>query len=306
MHPGPKSNQKRERIYIIFRWAGVFFGLIVLLIFASGFVFVSARALTQLLGITLLVAGVVALIQSNENLRGVEIISCRSSPVAAGEDAILELALRNFSERERIGLCIRSGWRVRPYFSAWLPVLDAHTTARVELRIPTSKRGRFEVPSLWVCSVMPMGLCFTWKVFSACGQYFVYPRPRGRSLHGMASAGDGWRGRNAGRGEDVTDHRPYTPGDLLSRLNWRVFARTGSLLVRTIEQEESGDAVLRWEDTAFLQDEENRLEQLSFWIVECLKEGRSFTMTLPNALGDLSSRNVAACRSALAVFGDFP
>jgi len=301
---------RRERIYLVPRWAGLVLACVILLIFALGFVLPGSRGLTQILGITLVVAAVVALIQTNENLRGVEITGCRSVPVAAGGEAVLELTLRNVSDRERVGLRVRQGlrwisaWRKRTDATAWVPVLEAGETGTARLGIPTGRRGRYEVPPLWVGSVMPMGLCFSWKVFPDCGEYFVYPVPRGLPLEN----GRTW-GKEAGvamdqGGEDVSGHRAYEAGDLLTRMDWRVFARTGKLVVRTLEESGGGEVTLRWADTHFLPEVEARLEQLSFWIAQCRHEGRAFTLLLDGGRGELNSNNVAACHEALATFGE--
>jgi uncharacterized protein (DUF58 family) len=306
-------KRKRERIYIVPSWAAVVFSVVILLVFAVSFVRPGEGGLTRTLGVALVVAGVVALIQGNDNLRGVEITGCRAVPVAAGEDVVLELGLHNGADRERIGLRVRKGarWRTawwrRAKVSVWVPVLDAGELQTVELVLPppTSRRGRYKVPELWVCSVLPMGLCFAWKVFSDAGEYFVYPAPRGIPLE------QAWRdGRMAGAlvtaggdSEDVSGHRSYVAGDLLSRMDWRVFARTGKLVVRTLEEGGGGDVALRWEDTDFLEGVEERLEQLSFWIAQCQAGGRSFTLELKGSGGGLGSRNVTACHEALAMFG---
>jgi len=302
------AAQKRERIYIIFRWSGLVFGLAVMLVFASGFAstFVAqgSRGLTQTLGIALVVAGVVALIQSNENLRGVEITGCRSAPAAAGEEVVLELVLRNSSDRERVGLRVRTGWRIRPSATAWLPVLGPRETATVQLRLPATRRGRFAVPTLWVCSIMPVGLCFAWKVFPEAGDYVVYPAPRGTPLDHGALGGEESGVRQGHGSEDVSGHRPYSPGDAMARMDWRVFARTGKLVVRAFEEGGGNEVVLRWEDTRFLKNTEERLEQLSFWVTQCVLENRSFTLVLGGAHGPLNSDNLAACHEALALFSE--
>lgn len=296
------AAQKHERIYIIFRWSGVIFGLGVLLVFASSFVALGARGVSQTLGIALVVAGIVALIQSNENLRGVEITGCRSLPVAAGEEVTLELIVRNSSDRERLGLRVRTGWRIRPHAGADLPVLGPLETATVQLRLPTGRRGRHQVPPLWVCSIMPVGLCFAWKVFPAVGDYLVYPTPRGVPLDHGALGGNEYGVRQGQGSDDVSGHRPYSPGDMLARLDWRVFARSGKLVVRAFEEGGGNEVVLRWEDTRFLKHNEERLEQLSFWVTQCVLEGRSFTLLLGGGHGPLNSDNLTACHEALATF----
>lgn len=287
----------RERVYIIFHWTGLVFGFLILLVFGSGYLWRDSGALTQTLGITLVVAGVVALIQSNDNLRGIEILGCRSVPTAAGEAVHLEVTVKNSADRERIGLTIRTGWRVRPRASVWLPLLEAGEIATVRLALPTNRRGRFPVPQLWVCSVRPVGLCFAWKVFPQTAAYDVYPAPRGRPLdQEMEAGGEGEADR-----DDVSGHRPYNPGDMLSRMDWRVFARTGELLVRTLEEGGEEEVLLRWTDTRFLKDPEARLEQLSFWMDQCAQEGRPFLLDLGGSQ-NLSSANLNACREALATF----
>lgn len=304
--------EKRERIYIVFHWAGLLFAFAVLFIFAMGFGFTNVRGLTQIFGIALVVAGIVTLIQSNDNLRGVEIAGCRAVPVPAGEDVVLELTLRNTSDRERTGLWVREGrqrkdwWRRRSWAATWVPVLEANESKVVRLKLPTTRRGRCKTPILWVSSVMPVGLCFAWKVFPDCGEYFVYPKPKGRPLGEVFGAGEeemgeaGMRSRESS--EDVSGHRPYQPGDILSRLDWRVFARTGNLLVRAMEEGRGDEVVLRWRNTEFLHDAESRLEQLSFWMMQCLHDGRTFTLDLENARGEINGENLVACQEALATF----
>lgn len=300
--------EKRERIYIVFHWAGLIFAFLVLFIFAMGFGFFYARGLTQIFGIALVVAGVVSLIQSNDNLRGVEIAGCRSVPVPAGEDVVLEVTLRNTSDRERTGLWVREGktrrdwWRKRSRVAAWVPVLEANESKVVRLRVPTVARGRYKVPVLWVSSVMPVGLCFAWKVFADCGEYVVYPKPKGRPLSEVFGAGEEELGvRQGGNSEDVSGHRPYQPGDGLARLDWRVFARTGNLVVRSMEDGGGDEVVLRWRDTEFLKNEEARLEQLSFWMMQCVHDGLTFTLDL-GTRGEINGENLVACQEALAIF----
>ncbi len=289
----------RERIYIIFHWSGLVLGLIVILIFATGFLAPHVSTLTQTLGITLVVAGIVALIQSNDNLRGLEIVACRSEPVPVGSPCVLELVVRNTSDRERVGLNVRTGWRVRPSASTWVPILEAGESQSVRLMLPTSRRGRFVVPQLWITTIRPMGLCFSWKIFPQNAEYFVYSAPRGRPLDPNLTPG----AEHVDEGShDVTGHRPYNPGDLLSRLDWRVFARSGKLVVRTLEEGEDDEVLLRWADTGFLVSTEARLEQLSFWIDECVREHRSFVLDLGGDRTDLTSANLFGCREALASY----
>lgn len=292
-----------ERIYIIPTWAGLIFAAVAFSIFVAGYFAEGFGGPAQVLVIALVVAGIVALIRTNENLRGVEMTSCRSEPAAAGEDAILEIAITNSSNRERLGLKVRFRDRWKLKGTGEIPVLRPGETRTAELRVPTNCRGGYTIPTVWVSSNLPMGVCFAWKIFSDCGKYHVYPRGRSwkQATTGDGNVGPDGRNRRSGM-EDVSGHRTYVPGDMLARMDWKVFARTGRLAVRTFDTNSAEKMVFKWEDTAFLQDEEKRLEQLSFWVAESLRGKRPFELRLNG--GVFNERNVFACRIALATFGE--
>lgn len=291
MNPG-------ERIYIVPTWAGAVFAAVVFLVFALGYFIGGFGGPPQVLVVSLLVAGIVAMFQTNENLRGISVVSSHSEPVEAGTDAVLTLAVANASGSERLGLRVRwrEGWKLNG--GAVIPVLRAGETASVTLRVPTNCRGRHPAPEICVSSVLPVGLCFAWKLFPSRG--FVHVFPRGRSWRRPTADVGGGAGRGC-EGEDVGGHRAYAPGDMLSRLDWRVFARTGKPVVRTLEGGGAAREILRWEDTSFLADPEDRLAQLSFWVAESALAGRPFDLHLAGAVS--SERNLAGCRIALATFG---
>jgi len=291
-----------ERIYIIPRWAGVVFAGAVFAIFALGYFAQGFGGLPQTLVISFVVAGIVILIQTNENLRGVVLVACQSRPVPAGGEAVLDVTLRNSSDREHFGLKVRlrRGWAL--VGDGWLPALKPGGIAVVRIRIPVAGRGCYPHPPLWVSSDHPVGLCFAWKVLAGGGQLVVYPRPAGQSLAAHFS-GEGDSGKGVRQGvEDISGHRPYAAGDPPARLDWRVFAKSGKLAVKTFEAEVGRRVALRWEDTAFLGDREARLEQLSFWVSECARDNRPFELRLAPSSRPLNETNPDACRTALAAF----
>lgn len=291
-----------ERIYIVPRWAGLVFAAAVFAIFVLGYLAHGFGGLPQTLVISFVVAGIVALIQTNENLRGVVLVSCGSQPVPAGGEAALDVTLRNSSARERLGLRVRlrAGWTL--VGDARLPVLRPGEMATVRLRVPAPRRGCFPHPPVWVSSDLPFGICFAWKILPGGGQLVVYPRPAGQTLAAVF-AGGGESGKESRKGsDDISGHRPYAAGDLLSRLDWRIFAKSGKLAVKTFEADAGDRVSLMWEDTAFLGDTESRLEQLSFWVTECVRNRQPFELRMGPSSRPLNETNLAACRIALAAF----
>lgn len=281
----------RERIYIVPTWAGAIFAGTVFLTFAAGYFLQGFGGSPQVLVIALLVAGIVVLIQTNDNLRGICLSAGRASPVPAGTDAVVSVLVRNNGPTGRLGLRVRyrAGWKLSGGVD--IPVIEAGGSARVEIRIPTAHRGVFPIPPIWISSNLPAGLCFAWKVLRDVGSYAVYPR--GRSWRALP--GDLGAARSGG--EEIADSRPFVAGDPVSRVDWKVFARTGTMTVRTFE-DPAGRQALRWEDTAFLESPEDRLEQLSAWVQAAARAGKGFDLHLGGAV--LSERNLDACRGALA------
>lgn len=290
----------RERIYIVPHWAGIGFGAGVFALFIAGYFIHGFGGLPQTLVISLVVAGIVALIQTNENLRGVALVSCHSQPVPEGGEVVLEVTFANFSDRDRLGLQVRTraGWKLSG--GASLPVLRPGERKTVRLSLPAKVRGRYENPDIWVSGTFPLGLCFAWKTFSASGVHYVYPRPVGRPFEEVIFNGNGEGVLEQKGTDDVGGHRPYVAGDLLARMDWKVFARSEKLVVKTFEGSGGDRILLRWEDTAFLDDPEARLRQLSFWISECQGRRRIFELHLPS--GGVSGENPTACRVTLATF----
>ena len=293
--------KEREHIYIVPHWAGLVFGFLVLVVFSISFVD-SGLGWVRTLGIVLVIAGIVVLIQSNENLRGVEVVGCLCAPCAAGDTAMLELSLFKRSADETIGLKVRPRSRGVRHAEMPVPVMFRGVTTHVRIPVHAPRRGRFPVPQIRVSSVMPAGLCYAWKSFTGLGDYVVYPAPRGRLLGDFASAGNRAGGGVRVGGEDVSGHQPYLPGDPISRIDWRVFARNGKLVSRSRDGAGSGEILLTWGDTDFLTDPEQRLEQLSFWVDQCTREGRRFHLLLDPAGDPISGKDLVACRTALAEF----
>ncbi len=295
--------KSRDRIYLIPTVPGFVFALVVFLIFAAGYFLEGFGGAPQILVISLLVAGILTMIETNDNLRGVAVTSCRAQPVPAGQDVVLQVALTNVSNRERLGLKvrIRNGWAWRVVGS--LEVLRAGETVGLLVRLPTARRGAYDVPTLLVTSSLPAGICFAWKSFPAAGRYHVYPR--GRSWRKNPPGDGGMDGRGNGGQEDVSGHRAYAPGDPLNRMDWRVFARRGGLVVKTSDGGGGGGRLaFGWDDTHFLSSAEDRLEQLSYWVSDCRRKHRAFALSLGGVT--FTERNLIGCRTALALFPGRP
>lgn len=118
-----------------------------------------------------------------------------------------------------------------------VPRLGVGTSATVELRLPTARRGIVTVGPLLVRRSDPLGLLRADRAFGTREMLWVHPRHHQvpplpsallRSLEGPTSD-------TAPQGT-LTFHslRAYERGDELRHIHWRTSARTGTLMVRKL------------------------------------------------------------------------
>jgi len=130
-----------------------------------------------------------------------------------------------------------------------VPPLVAGATARAAYRIPTRRRGRYQVGPLVVRASDPFGLLA--RTVASAGEAEVLIRPRVHDLAAPVAVGSRVSGEadvSARRsvvsdlGDEFLTLREYEVGDDLRRVHWRSTARTGDLMIRQNEA--------RWRSTA--------------------------------------------------------
>lgn len=186
--------------------------------------------------------------------------------------------------------------------------LAAGKMRRIELSLPPMPRGRYATPDIMIFTQYPIGLWTAqarWPTPS-CWQW-VYPKPLGEApLPTLAPANQPDSANTSQQpGDDQFDHlRLYTPGDALSRIAFKHYAKSGQLVTQ------------HWQTTEAVHDEivldynhitggpEARLQQLTRWILQLSAEHRPFTLRLPGNADRYGSDviHVTRCLEALTLF----
>ena len=161
--------------------------------------------------------------------------------VNAGTPSRVELEIRNKGRRRTPVLAVRDpfdkGWRWARFLLA--PVVPG-ASSRAAYRLPTERRGIYDIGPLEVAVTDPFGLASTTFNTAAVTQLTVYPRieeihplpfthgydPHSGSEHPTAFTG---------AGEDFYALRPYEVGDDTRRVHWLSTARLDDLMVRQDE-----------------------------------------------------------------------
>jgi uncharacterized protein (DUF58 family) len=94
--------------------------------------------------------------------------------------------------------------------------------------------------------------------------------------------------QGTGQSIDFNDHRPYVNGDDIRFVNWKTYARTGQLVLKTFEDEVSpyADIVVDFSQSMFLTEEKSQLvyQLLGFLSSSCQSIG--FNVKLYTISGD--------------------
>lgn len=286
----------RRRIYILPTRSGmvfVFF-LLAMLVAAINYTNNLAFLLTFLLGSMALVSAV----HTYANMAGLCVEDVRLLPAFCGEEA-------------RLRILFRAGGRPRGMLTARVGAasirfsLEALGESDVSLHLPALKRGRLPLGRLTISTRYPLGLFRAWSPLQLSVSGLVYPKPlppdlRIRQL--LGGQGDEGLGGMADSSGEVSEIRPYQPGDHLSRISWKASARGMGLFSKEFQARAARTVFLDWNALAGFGYEE-RISRLAGLVLEAEREGRRYALRLPG--GDIApgagAVHAHTCLEALAL-----
>ncbi len=186
-----------------------------------------------------LVAG---LILPGRMLRGIEIERRAPAEVAQGDEAFVDLIVTNRAHGVRLGLLLDDPHVARTL----LYVTKVSPGERVELvtERPARKRGVQEDSVVSLRSAAPFGVAERRRLVTVAGSTIVLPAvlPLG-PLPFLTAASDPSRHSRSdphrGSGPEYLGIRDYRPGDSPRHVHWPSTARTGTVMVRELEEERS-------------------------------------------------------------------
>jgi uncharacterized protein (DUF58 family) len=228
------------------------------------------------------------------NLRGLVWHPAVPAPVFAGESIGVGGTLAESAGVRRHALRLYAAGSVSSAAD-----LAPGSDVRLEAGVASRRRGVLTVDSLALISDYPFGL-WRRRLLLPPAEALVYPSPAGDASLPLAAPVPAHRRFAADNFQDV---RRYAPGDPTRRINWRVFARGGDLVLNRFDGAQGGEALwLRWEETR--GDAETRLSQLAAWILAARRDGLEYGLQLgrQRLAPRRGADHQAACLSALARF----
>jgi uncharacterized protein (DUF58 family) len=161
-----------------------------------------------------------------------------------GSDGRIDLLVENRGRRTTPVLAATDSFDEGRRAARFLvPPLAPGATGRAAYRIPTRRRGRYQVGPLWLAATDPFGLAR--RAWPGLDVSELVVRPRVHDIAAPVAAGSRIAAAQADEptaralvsdlGDDFLTLREYAVGDDLRRVHWRSTARTGELMIRQDE-----------------------------------------------------------------------
>jgi uncharacterized protein (DUF58 family) len=280
----------RRRIYIVPTGFGIAFTVLLLVMMVGSLNYSNNAALllTCLLGAATSISMLVAF----RTLNGLRIRGVRAGHAIAGQpvDVTFDMEARRLRQAVRLEIL------------GITQAFDVNGRADVTVTIPTEYRGWMPLPRFCVWTTWPMGLFRAWSWVNPQYSVLVWPRPE------LAGPGptlplEDHRKQRLHMGEDLASLRDYRSGDSMRHVAWKASARHENLLVKDYERPEARQEWrLDWRQLRGL-DNEARIARLARWLGEALKQGRQWSLWLPDEAIGIGGgpAHYAHCMSALAL-----
>jgi uncharacterized protein (DUF58 family) len=237
-------------------------------------------------------------VQTRLNVSGLSAADWKCDDVFAGQDAVCRLALENRKGEDRFGL---RGFVPASHTAAPLH-LSGRERVEVTLTRPAPVRGRLDAIPAAIRSGFPLGIFEARLGTNSLPECLVYPAPEGdEPLSAKASDRQAHLSSEAG---EYRDTRRYSPGDPLSRIDWKAMARFDELYTKEFDGARGRAALwLRWDDVR-AQGEERKLSQLCRWVLDAHRRNIEYGLEIPGATIAPSSGDGhrLACLRALALY----
>lgn len=302
-------NLTRQRVYILpTRQGFIFFVLLItMLLGAVNYNNSMAYLLTFLLASLVLVG----ILHTFRNLAGLVISGESARSVFAGEIAYFAIIIDNHDSPSRSALHLS----LHPHNSkssnkyAGQPVTTdilQNKRQRILLPVLTQKRGQLQLDRVMISTCYPLGLFRAWSYLYLDCHCLVYPRPAGNLPLPFPSVAEqqGQSGIKTGA-DDFTGFRHYHPGDSTRNIAWKALAREQPLLVKRFSGDSGLDLNLAWDELAYIRNAEDRLSQLSAWIIAAGNLCMNYGLEIPGAMikPGTGEQHKIRCLEALAKYG---
>ena len=243
------AKGKRPRIYILPTRVGLYFSVVVFILFLISFSYGHSLAYSS--AFILISVLIISLPYTNYNINHINVSCVHGFHYYEDEAQELALILSNQSNRERfdIELDLTLKGDADHTFHARSTTLNKSERTNILVPLGALKMGHYQELIVKIKSSFPFGLFYSWSYRRLSVDAWVFPaRDREGSGLQVTMVPFSKRGEDESRSnatdlsqkdehDDFSKHNPFTPGHSFGSVDWKVFARTGVLYVKEFEGE---------------------------------------------------------------------
>lgn len=167
----------------------------------------------------------------------------------------------------------------------------------VNLKIPISfaKRGLEKLPKITLSSLFPLPHERKYKEIMLQQSLLVYAQPKGVSLFSIYNKDNSLNGEM----DEFDGIRDFIQGESISAIHWASLAKDEKLKSKTFLYEEE-KKILHFSYEKLKGESEQRLSQLTLWVLECEKHHLEFSLEIDANLLDSKEQTIDEILTAIA------
>lgn len=185
-------------------------------------------------------------------------------------DSFYTLSISNHSQNSAYSISLSSNSQTHTITS-----IEPNQSKTLQFKAKFMQRGLVDVPPIVVSSFFPLPHEIKYKNIDLKRSLFVYAQPKGVSLfqnYNRSSA-------PSGEIEDFHEIADFEQGESLSYIHWPSLAKSDTLKSKRFIYEEP-KRKLHFSYDALKGDKEQRVSQLTLWVLECEKHNLEFSLEL--------------------------
>ena len=191
-----------------------------------------------------------------------------------------------------------TSWAIRLYgeegVSTQIPYIKAKSKENISLPFIPKKRGSFAYGGCYIESKYPLSTARLTKKIDANFEGIVYPEPRGISLENFLHTQE----THIGEEKEFEGLSTYDGSQKISHIHWASVAKGEVSVKRFSKETESRDLNFIFKNIK--GDTEQRLSQITLWVLACEKRRVPFFITLPNKVINAQKESIDDILETLA------
>ena len=175
--------------------------------------------------------------------------------------------------------------------------IEPHHSEPVSLKDKFDKRGETSLRDIKINSFFPLPHELKYMDIKIDKKIIVYAKPEGISLFKIYNKNSAISGEI----DEFDGIRKFNQGDSTSYIHWASLAKSDSLMIKNFIYEDESKK-LRFDFKSMRGSDEEKLSQLTLWVLECEKYSFEFSINLKDKILDSKKMSTNEILEAIAKY----